>query len=78
MEGTEEPPTAKRTDEAERGTGWIGALVGMPATLGAALLLSGLIGGIVALAVARFSGLAPTPVFRASPGFWPRCFWPTL
>jgi hypothetical protein len=52
MEVTEEPPTAKRTDEAERGTGWIGALVGMPAALGAALLLSGLIGGIVALVVA--------------------------
>lgn len=56
MERTEEPRTARGTPEVVRGTSWIGVLIGMLTALGAALLLSGIIGGIVAFIVTLLLG----------------------
>jgi hypothetical protein len=50
-EGTEESRTTQGPAKAERDTSWASVLVGMLAALGAALLLSGLVGGVVALFV---------------------------
>ncbi len=52
MERSEEPRATQEASETERGTSWIGALIGMLTALGAALLLSGIIGAIVAFIVA--------------------------
>lgn len=52
MESSEEPRARHEAPQTERGTSWIGALIGMLTALGAALLLSGIIGAIVVFIVA--------------------------
>ncbi len=52
MERSEEPRATHEAPETGRGTSWIGALIGMLTALGAALLLSGIIGAIVVFIVA--------------------------
>lgn len=52
MERSEEPRATHEAPQTERGTSWIGALIGMLTALGAALLLSGIIGAIVVFIVA--------------------------
>jgi len=56
MEGTEGPRAAQRNPEIEGSTSWIGVLIGMLTASGAALLLSGIVGGIVALVVFALIG----------------------